>query len=92
MPSVFAEGTCPTVEGTCPSEVPITLGLSARWGLDPPTILEPVEDRPAKGGPGCSDAPAGEHIGGIVNSEVDTTNADSDGEQDRQAEEINLEP
>jgi hypothetical protein len=67
------------------SEVSIAWGLSARRGLDPPTILQPVEDRPAKGGPGCSDAPAGEHIGRIVDSEVDTTDADSDGEEDRQA-------
>ena len=70
----------------------ITWGLSTRRRLDPPTILQPVEDSPAKGGPGCADAPAGEHVGGIVNTEVDTTDADSDGEQDRQAEEIDLEP
>ena len=67
-------------------------GVLARGWLDLPATLQPVEDNPAKGGPGCADAPAGEHVGGIVNTEVDTTDADSDGEQDRQAEEIDLEP
>ena len=67
-------------------------GVLARGWLDLPATLQPVEDSPAKGGPGCADAPAGEHVGGIVNTEVDTTDADSDGEQDRQAEEIDLEP
>ncbi len=54
-------------------------GLARGW-LDLPVTLQPVEDSPTKGRPGGTDTPAGEHVGGIVNTEIDTTDADGDGE------------
>jgi len=45
-------------------------------------ILQPVEDPPASSRPGGTDAPASEHIDGIVDTKVDATDADSDGKEE----------
>jgi hypothetical protein len=54
------------------------------------SIFEPMENAPTKCGPRGTNTPAGEHIGRIMDTEIDAADAYSDRKQDRQAQEVNF--
>src|ERR1700712_64987 len=57
-------------------------------GLDRSRLLEPQGNRPAQDGPSRSDTPSGKDICRPVNGEVDTADANQDGQEDRQGDHV----
>jgi hypothetical protein len=49
--------------------------------LDGAALLQEVGDEPAGQGPDQTDAPAGEHVGGIVGAKIDSAQPDQDRDQ-----------
>src|SRR5665648_1149832 len=58
-----------------------------RRRLDPTALLQPVENRPADGGPAGAHAPARQHVGRIVHAEIDAGHAHKNGDGNGDAEE-----
>ena len=50
---------------------------SAARQLDSASALKPAKDSPAECGPGSADAPARQHIGRIVDTQINAANANS---------------